>query len=52
MTITAGPSVNAAMTATSMPTAHGTAMVWNHGSRVNLRHSIAPAMVRPEPSTT
>ncbi len=52
MTITAGPSVSAAMTATSMPTAHGTAMVWNYGSRVKLRHSIAPAMVRPEPSTT
>jgi RND superfamily putative drug exporter len=31
---------------------HGTAMVWNHGRRVNLRHSRAPAMVRPEPSTT
>ena len=37
MTITAGPSVSAAMTATRMPTAHGTAIVWNHGSRVNLQ---------------
>ncbi len=27
-------------------------MVWKYGSRVKLRQNVAPAMVRPEPSTT
>ena len=52
MTITAGPRVSAAMTATKVPTAQGTPMVWKYGSRVKVRHSIAPAMVSPDPSTT
>ena len=49
---TAGPSVSAAITATSVPTAHGTPRLWKYGSRVKLRQYIAPAMVSPEPSTT
>ncbi|CNH12841.1 Uncharacterised protein [Mycobacterium tuberculosis] len=49
---TAGPSVSAAKTATSVPTEHGTPRLWKYGSRVKLRQYIAPAMVKPEPNTT
>ena len=49
---TAGTSVRATATATSIPTVHGTPMVWKIGIRVKLKHSIAPAIVKPEPRTT
>lgn len=39
-------------TATSMPTAQGTPMVWKYGIRVKLRQNTDPAMVKPEASTT
>jgi hypothetical protein len=50
--ITAGPSVSPAKTTTSIPIATGAPMVLNHGSRAKLRQYVAPAMVRPDPSTT
>ena len=50
--ITAGPSVSAAKTQTTMPTANGTPSDWKYGRRVKLRQNVAPAMVRPEPNTT
>jgi hypothetical protein len=49
---TAGTSVIATATATSNPTAQGTPIDWKMGMRVKLRHSIAPAIVNPEPKTT
>ena len=48
----AGPSVSAARTPTVMPIASGTPSDWKYGSLVKLRQNVAPAMVRPEPSTT
>jgi hypothetical protein len=48
----AGPSVSAIATTITMPTASGKPIVWKYGSRVKCRHSVAPAMVRPEASTT
>ncbi len=48
----AGPRVSAARTTTTMPNAIGIPRVWKYGRRVKCRHSMAPAMVRPEPSTT
>ena len=48
----AGPSVTPASTTTSMPIATGAPMVLNQGSRAKLRQYVAPAMVRPDPSTT
>src|ERR1700752_901163 len=51
-TTTAGASVSAANTITNSAIAQGNPMVWKYGSRVALRHSKAPAMVRPEPRIT
>ncbi len=48
----AGAMVNAATTATSMPTARGTPRLWKYGSRVKCRQNVAPAIVRPEPRIT
>ena len=45
-------SVSAAKTPTVMPIASGTPSDWKYGSLVKLRQKVAPAMVRPEPSTT
>ena len=45
-------SVTATATATSNPTAQGSPIDWKMGIRVKLRHSIAPAIVNPEPKTT
>ncbi len=50
--MTAGTSVSATATATSMPTAQGTPMVWKYGIRQKLRQKVAPAIVRPDASTT
>ena len=52
MNTTAGPSVSPAKTTTSMPMATGAPIVENHGNRQKLRQYVAPAMVRPDPSTT
>ncbi|CFE40578.1 Uncharacterised protein [Mycobacterium tuberculosis] len=49
---TAGPSVSAAKTATSMPIAMGAPSVSKYGSRAKLRQYMAPAMVKPEPKIT
>ena len=49
---TAGTSVSATATATSMPTAHGAPMVWKIGNRVKLRQYVAPAIVKPEAKIT
>ena len=49
MASSAGASVNAATTATSTPMPAGTPRLLKYGRRVNVRHSTAPAMVRPEP---
>ena len=50
--MTAVISMTPASTTTTMPIASGTPRVWKYGSRVKLRQNVAPAMVRPEPSTT
>ncbi len=50
--ITAAPSVNAAATTTTMPMASGIPRVWKYGRFVKCRQNVAPAMVKPEPSTT
>ena len=49
---TAGPSVSAAMTTTSMPIASGIPRDLNIGLRVKCRQNIAPAIVSPEPRIT
>jgi hypothetical protein len=49
---TAGPSVSAAATTTTMPIASGTPIDWNIGLRVKCRQNIAPAIVRPDPRMT
>ncbi|SHT58374.1 Uncharacterised protein [Mycobacteroides abscessus subsp. abscessus] len=50
--MTAGTSVMATATATTMPTAVATPSVWYTGNRVKCRQRTAPAIVRPEPRTT
>ena len=50
--MTAAPSVNAAATTTTMPMANGIPSVWKYGRLVKCRQNVAPAMVKPEPSTT
>ena len=52
MARSAGTRVTATATATNRPTAEGMPMLWKIGIRVTLRHSIAPAMVKPLPKTT
>ena len=49
MTSKAGARVNAATTATRTPIPAGMPRLWKYGSRVKVRHSTAPAIVRPEP---
>src|ERR1700740_2383971 len=49
---TAGPSVIADATMTSMPIAPGAPIVEKYGSRAKLRQYVAPAIVRPEPRIT
>src|SRR3954466_3128666 len=49
---TAGPSVTAMATTTTMPIATGAPMVAKYGSRVKLRQYVAPAIVRPDPTMT
>ena len=50
--MSAGPRVSAAATTIVMPIDSGMPMVWKYGSRVKCRHSVAPAIVRPDASTT
>ena len=50
--LTAAPSVNAAATTTTMPMANGMPSVWKYGRLVKCRQNVAPAMVKPDPSTT
>jgi hypothetical protein len=50
--MSAGPSVSAAATTIVMPIDSGMPMVWKYGNRVKCKHSVAPAMVRPDASTT
>ena len=49
---TAGPSVNAASTTTTMPMANGIPSELNIGLRVKCRQNMAPAMVSPDPRIT
>src|ERR1700752_5499589 len=49
---TAGPSVIAAATKTSIPIATGAPIVVKYGSRAKLRQYVAPAIVRPGPTIT
>src|ERR1700739_4403668 len=49
---TAGPSVTAAATKTSIPIATGAPIVVKYGRRAKLRQDVAPAIVRPEPKIT
>ncbi|SHW34782.1 Uncharacterised protein [Mycobacteroides abscessus subsp. abscessus] len=48
----AGASVRAAATITRMTSAHGTPIDRKSGSRVRLRHRVAPTIVRPDPRIT
>ncbi len=48
----AGTRVSATATATKMPSAPGIPNGWKWGSRVKLRHAMAPAIVTPEAKTT
>ena len=44
--------MTATATATNIPTAHGTPSGWKYGSRVKRRQKSAPAIVKPEATTT
>jgi hypothetical protein len=48
----AAASVSEAARTTSSPTEHGAPRLSKYGSRQKLRHAIAPATVRPDPTIT